>query len=190
MTLSENDYHTIFLFKRKKDNPELHKSTVCLFQDCTQLRHIRQRIPVYQLLARELDARVYISASPRDLRKTRKNLIIKLVSTEDSEQEQTDLLRQLMGSLMQCPITSKKKWVVDIDTRDVNVLLLVQRRVEAWIKQQDIGQWVDTEVKSLETPHGYHLITPPFDPRIIVGIPDVEIKKDGMTMLSYIGEPE
>ena len=40
--------------------------------------------------------------------------------------------------------------------------------------------------KIVRTPNGYHVLSEPFDVRLLEGIPDVEVKKDGMTYIEYL----
>lgn len=172
MLIHPDDYHVIMLFQRKKDIPDLSRSTKCVFQDLAKASQIREKIDMYRRLAEELNARVYISASPRDLRNARKRLLIRLIQTEDDGNDETNIQRQMMGALMESPSRAKKKFVIDVDT--------------------DSGSVYDTLVslfphhQSVKTKNGYHFIVPPFDLRIVSTITGVEVKKDGMTDISYI----
>jgi len=168
--------YCVMIFQRKKDIPELHKSTVCVHQDLATPEQIRRRLPVYRRIAEELNARIYISASPRNIWEARKLAIVKYVQTEDSEEEPCDPLRQLFSCLMSAP--GCERWVVDIDTKEEDVLHAVQYCLQEHAPGSKI-------LATLNTPNGYHLVTEPFDARLLETFDKVEIKKDGFTTIEF-----
>lgn len=179
--VEDDDYYCVFLFQRKKDNPELRKSTVCVFQDLVKLKHIKKKIPIYRSMAEHYGARVYVSASPRDLRRAREDLIIRMVKTHDTNSEPANLQAQLFSSLMRFPISGKKKFVIDVDTKEEQTFC----EVRTALSSVDVI-WSACVV--VETKHGYHIISDPFDVRCLEGVDFVEVKRDGMTDISYLEE--
>lgn len=169
--MDEEDYYCVMVFQRKKDLPELRKSTVCVFQDVTKLKHLREKISMYERIAEEHHARVYVSVNPRDLKKAKKDLLVRLIQTE----EVANLHSQLFSSLMRCPVKEKKRFMIDIDTKEEETISLVYDSIPE-----------DHITHVLPTKNGLHLITKPFDIRLLYQSDLVEFKKDGMTTIDYI----
>lgn len=168
-----NDYHVVMIFARKKDNPEQSKSTKCLLQDLATREQIIERKQIYELIAERMNARVYVSAAPRDLAKAKKKALIRMIQSDDD----VNFVRQVFGCLMQSPIKERKKFVVDIDTKEFADMMIVSSRLE----EAGITDWAH-----VHTPNGHHFICDPFDPRIFDGLDFVEVKRDGMTMIQYL----
>jgi len=167
------DYYCIFLIKRKKENPDLPKSSICVFQDCLRLNDILQRSATFKHMAELENARVYVSSSPKDMIKARKHLCLRLTTCLDEVNTIPNLPAQLFSSIMQCPIKEKKRFVVDADT------------TESFEIAQHILSENDIFFDVVHTPNGYHLIAFPFDVRLLEGV-DVEVKRDGLTDINYV----
>ena len=175
-----NEYYCVFLFQRKKDIPTLRRSTICVFQDLGKLSQIVERRAIYERLGKELNARVYISISPRDIKKTRRDMIHRLVDTVHADNDPSNIQSQLFSSLMRSPLREKKRFMLDIDTKNPIVLENIKEMIPE-------GHYI-TE---LETKNGFHVIVKPFDIRGMVRIiaeseAAVEIKKDAMTDIAYL----
>ncbi len=162
-------YHVVMIFRRRKDNPEQSKGTQCLFQDCARRSQIVARREVYNTLALALNARVYVSVNARDTESARRRLMHNLIDAQTSSAQ--DLIGRTIGALMECPSPEHKHFMIDIDTKAPDVLAKVQSSFSGFL---------------IDTPHGHHLIVPAQDMRALMGIPDVEMQRDGMTYLSWL----
>lgn len=170
--LNDDNYHCVMIFQRKKDIPTLQKSTMCIFQDFCKLSHIKEKISMYQTIAKDRNARVYFSINPRDMRKAKKDLLIRLIETDDRNEEVCNIQAQLYSSLMRCPIKEEKRFIVDVDNNNEDSFYKVKELIEYEIV--------------VKTKNGWHVICKPFDIRIVSELDDVEIKKDGMTDISIL----
>lgn len=176
-----HEHHIVMVFGRKKDNPELRKSTVCYYQDIVRNDILIERIPLYKLIAKELKGRLYVSVNPIDFKKARFDLLKRLVDSVESNTH-NNILGQLVSSCMRSPRKDKKRYMLDIDTKDLDVLKEINFKLNKYWESLD-KPWF---CHKLETKNGWHYIVPPFDIRILQEFTDVEVKKNGMTVIEYM----
>lgn len=175
--IEEDDYFCVMIFQRREDGVDIPRSSQCVFQDCAKLSQIRPKIGLYNTLAREVNGRVYVSVSPRDMKNSQKNLLLRLIKTFYELKQTNNIIRQVYSSLMMSPLKEKKRFMVDID--DITKFNEVQLKL--------LKYGIDyNDMITVDTKNGSHLIVPPFDVRILNGIEGVELKKDGMTDIEYV----
>ena len=90
------------------------------------------------------------------------------------------------SSVMKCGTEGRRMWIVDIDTKDRNQIEAIVRIINACRSSFDCNV-----INELQTAHGVHLITHPFEipqyEKLINENMDIcefpEIKKEGLTLL-------
>lgn len=90
------------------------------------------------------------------------------------------------SSVMKCGTNGRKMWIVDIDTKDRNQIESIVRIINSCRSSFDCNV-----INELQTAHGVHLITHPFEipqyEKLINENTDIcefpEIKKEGLTLL-------
>ena len=122
-------------------------------------------------------SRFYVSVNDRNLDKVKKELLYKLIDSDNS----ADLLHmsgKLASIAMQSKNAASKKWMLDVDTFDRTVL------GDALVYILDKGAEVDF---MLETINGYHIITNRgFDTReLLKKHPEITLNKDGMYLINW-----
>lgn len=87
------------------------------------------------------------------------------------------------GAVMKAGTDSEKRWVIDIDDKDPEFLAVTINTIN-----DAQSSFEKNVIDVLPTAHGYHLITHPFDVRMIVNF-DIDVKKEGLTLLyAYLDE--
>ena len=167
------EHRIVMVFSRKKDNPNQRKSTVTMFQDIVPTDRVIEKEPMYNAIAKLYNARVYVSVNTINFKEARKDLIMRLLK-QQFEGMESNIHRALISSCMRSP-NKPKQFMLDIDTKLPSVLTFVRKNIP---KKHIV----------ITTQNGYHIICEPFNVKEFMDlkIPDVEIKKNGMTNLEYI----
>lgn len=155
---------------------------LALFREGTNQDHrcIRQVIRDYETdlkflemrcLARGGEWRIHQTVNMRDTEKAMKHLIKKLI---DHPELCTDVDLEWRTSLLQpdC-IYGEKKFMLDVDTKDVEPILKL------------VG---DNLIQKIESPKGWHLITKAFDAREVCLMQDVSLQRDGYFYVKTVKE--
>ena len=180
--LPEHDHHIVMIFGRKKDHPDLRKSTVCFFQEITRKDFISEKKPLYKAMAEHYNARIYVSVNPINFKAARIDLVKRLIDSMEADTH-NNITGQLISSCMKNPRKDKKRFMIDIDTKDMAFV----NKISDLIATESIKRKVKLEEQLLPTKNGYHMICKPFDVRILEGVVKADdIKKNGMTVLDYI----
>ena len=155
------------------------------FQKLEQLEARREEIVE---LCRKFNCRAYICVNAKPM----VNVLFKLQSIvmenlhNQISQGSCMLLKGMLDSaVMKAGTSGDKYWVVDIDSKDEDYIRNVYEAV-----QSCRSKFLVNVVGLNSTAHGCHLITHPFDPRNLHdAYPEVEIKKEGLTLLyAYLNE--
>jgi len=126
--------------------------------------------------------RIYRSVNSRDTLKAKIDLINILVQQLAAPMSVTKKNPESIWktALMQPKNRAERKYLVDIDTKDWEMVLQIQEVIA--------GQWGILE--TIETPNGYHLITRPFDARLLAIWKDVaSVQKDALYFVKKLEVP-
>ena len=94
------------------------------------------------------------------------------------------LLKGMLDSaIMKSGSNGNKFWVIDVDSEDETIQFEIVNKINTAQSGHDYNI-----IECVETVHGVHLITHPFDTRVLEGT-GVEAKKEGLTLLyAYLNE--
>lgn len=131
--------------------------------------------------------RIHKTVNQRDTEKARKWLLKKLIDFPEGRGFIDSLWRTAL--LQPECIYGEKKFMLDIDSKEPLVLFNVEGAIQAaGIKAYlESGYERNLLLQKVETEHGWHYITAPFDTRNILLIPNVSLQRDGYVYLKTIG---
>ena len=164
--------HLYIAIRRSKENDE--GKELCFRQvirdEEQDLDYIKHRIGGFPGVWR-----IYKTVNARDFSKAWKMVATKLIEDHDNWMYRVDSLWKTC--LMKPECKAERKILIDIDTKelsdDIKKLLMNLN------EQGVIKYWV-------ETPNGTHIVSDKFDTRILEGIKDIEIKRDGYEFVDKI----
>lgn len=178
----EDDFYMLYVFKRKKDQPEdekdNHQSVRTIRSYCIKsIEQLEKRYDEIIQLCEMFKARAYIHVQKQNHKDVSLDMLVDLAQRIKSGQhQQQNLFDSVVGQMK----TYEKRWIVDVD----NVSLYDLKPIMDFIDTlQPIGQ--KTEM-IIPTKSGYHLITKKFDVmEFKKQYPDVDIQKKNPTLLYY-----
>jgi len=121
--------------------------------------------------------RAYVSVNSRDIRKTNKMLIGKIIDSayDNIDVHVNNIYKKI---LMKENHRADKLMLIDIDSTDASVISLVLFRLSGVTKiHHDLSR---------ATPNGQHLVVDGFDVRILDDISSVEVKRNALVFLKMI----
>ena len=178
----EGDFYMLYIFKRKKDQPEgerdNHQSVRTLRSYC--IKSIEQLEAKYDEIIQMCEmfkARAYIHVQSQNHKDVSLLMMVELAQRiQNGVHEQQSLFDSVVGKLK----TQEKRWIVDIDTRDPEVLYDVARTIYSC---KPVGGKIITHIP---TKNGVHLITKRFDVmEFSKKYSDIDIQKKNPTLLYY-----
>ena len=181
---NKGDFYMVYIMQRKKyqplDRQNEHQSVRTVKSYCIDsLEYLDKRWNEIIQLAELFKARVYIAVNKQnhyDISLLMMEALAKRINSNIHNQK--NLFDSVVGSVK----LKEKRWIVDIDTKDLNELNEVNKFIDSL-------QPIQTESKILETiptPNGYHFLTTKFDVKQFVDkYPQHEIKKKNPTLLYY-----
>jgi hypothetical protein len=127
------------------------------------------------LLCETFKARAYIHIQKQNHRDVSLNMMVALAQRiQDGNLEQQNLFDSVVGQLK----TYEKRWIVDIDTKDTEVLYNIAKTIHS-CKPEGIKI-----ITHIPTKNGVHLITKRFDVmEFKKHHPDIDIQKKNPTLL-------
>lgn len=185
----EGDFYTLYVFKRKKDQPEgerdNHQSVRTIKSYCvSSIGYLDTRYDEIKQLCEMFKARAYIHVQKQNHKDVSLNMMVALAQRiQDGNHKQQGLFDSVVGQLK----THEKRWIVDIDTKSLSVRNRIINIIE---NIKPIG--VDSKIEEIiPTKNGVHLITKKFDilefnKKMEVGnktMPDIQ--KKNPTLLYY-----
>jgi hypothetical protein len=177
---NEGDFYMLYVLKRKKDQPEgerdNHQSVRTLRSYCiNSIEQLEKKYDEIQLLCETFKARAYIHVQKQNHKDVSLNMMVALAQRiQDGNHQQQSLFDSVVGQLK----TYEKRWIVDIDTQDVEELVEV---AEFIYNLRPIGHKVIT---TIPTKNGFHLITERFDVLSFKNrYRDIDIQKKNPTLL-------
>ena len=158
---NEGDFYQLFVFLRKKDQPEGEKDNhqsvrTIKSYSVTSHEYLDKRYDEIKMLCEVFKARAYIHIAKQNHRDVGMNMISEIVTRIQSGQiNQKNVFDSVVGQIK----TQEKRWIVDIDMKDENALLKIQHIIN------NVRPYGDEPkvIKVIPTKSGYHLITQRFD---------------------------
>ena len=184
---NEGDFYMLYVFKRKKDQPEgekdNHQSVRTIKSYCvTSVEYLEKRYDEIIQLCEVFKARAYIHVAKQNHKDVSLNMITEIVTRIQSGQiNQQHVFDSVVGQIK----TTEKRWIVDIDSKDEKELLKIQHIVNGVRPYSDEPK----VIKVIPTKSGYHLITQRFDvmefKKYFLGGDVPDIQKKNPTLLYY-----
>ena len=176
----KNDFYMLYVFKRKKDQPEgerdNHQSVRTIKTYCIDsIEHLDKRYDEIKQLCEMFKARAYIHVQKQNHNDVSLDMLALLAERiKNGVKNQKGLFDSVVGQIK----TQEKRWIVDIDTTDPDFMY----EVAEFIKElKPVGFKVE---KVIQTKNGRHLITSRFDVKTFSEkYPDVDIQKKNPTLL-------
>ena len=178
---SEGDFYMLYVFKRKKDQPEYerdnHQSVRTIRTYCIKsIDHLEKRYAEIKMMCEVFQARAYIHVQKQNHADVSLNMMVALAQRiQNGQHEQQGLFDSVVGQLK----TLEKRWVVDVDTRDETL----DREIQLYINTQcePFGMKI---IANIPTKNGHHLITERFDVmEFRKKYPAIDIQKKNPTLL-------
>ena len=158
---NEGDFYQLFVFLRKKDQPEGEKDNhqsvrTIKSYSVTSHEYLDKRYNEIKMLSEVFKARAYIHLCKQNHRDVGMNMISEIVTRIQSGQiNQKNVFDSVVGQIK----TQEKRWIVDIDSKDENTLLKIQHIVNNVRPYNEKPKVINV----IPTKNGYHLITQRFD---------------------------
>jgi len=178
----EGDFYMLYVFKRKKDQPEgekdNHQSVRTIKSYCiTSIEYLEKRYDEIIQLCEMFKARAYIHIQKQNHKDVGMNMITEIVTRIQSGQiNQKNVFDSVVGQIK----TTEKRWIVDIDDTCFSSILKIDGFINTLRPE---GNKVETLIP---TKNGYHLITKRFDVmEFKKKYPNIDIQKKNPTLLYY-----
>jgi hypothetical protein len=179
---SKGDFYMLYIFKRKKDQPEgerdNHQSVRTIKTYCIEsIEHLERRYDEIIQLCEMFKARAYIHVQKQNHFDVSLSMMSALAQKiQNGNHNQKGLFDSVVGQIK----TQEKRWIVDVDTKDLQDLVEV---AEFIYNLRPIGHKIIT---TLPTKNGFHLITERFDVKSFGDrYPEIDIQKKNPTLLYY-----
>jgi hypothetical protein len=179
---NKGDFYMLYVFKRKKDQPEgerdNHQSVRTIKTYCIEsIDHLERRYDEIIQLCEMFKARAYIHVQKQNHFDVSLSMMSALAQRiQNGSNNQKGLFDSVVGQIK----TQEKRWIVDIDTRDPEVLYDVARTIYSC---KPVGGKIITHIP---TKNGVHLITKRFDVmEFSKKHPEVDIQKKNPTLLYF-----
>lgn len=183
----------VWVVKRNKDgNTEAkgnNKNRTIKSYHFQDLEHLKEKREEIISLCKEFNCRAYICMNPKPILNvlfTLQGIVMEHIKEVIHHDTRTSLKGMIDSAVMKSGGNGKDKlWVVDIDSKNEEEAAAICKVVN-----NSQSGFEHNIIKVLNTVHGYHLITHPFDTRHLNSIyPSVEVKKEGLTLLyAYVKE--
>lgn len=181
----EGDFYMLYIFKRKKDQPEgekdNHQSVRTIKTYCIDsIEYLDKRWDEIQQLCEIFKARAYIHIQKQNHSDVALEMIQSIAKRVQSGQiNQKHVFDSVVGQLK----TYEKRWIVDIDTKDIIEIGKVTYVIDRLCRP--LGNKIIT---TIPTKSGVHLITDRFDVmEFKKHYPEIDIQKKNPTLL-YLPE--
>jgi hypothetical protein len=176
----EGDFYMLYVFKRKKDQPEEekdnHQSVRTIKTYCIEsINHLERRYDEIKQLCEMFKARAYIHVQKQNHFDVSLNMMVDLAQRiQNGQHNQKGLFDSVVGQIK----TQEKRWIVDIDTKDEESLLEIMKFVNQCRPEKN------KIYTTIPTKNGYHLITGRFDVmEFKKKYPEIDIQKKNPTLL-------
>lgn len=176
----KNDFYMLYVFKRKKDQPEgerdNHQSVRTIKTYCIDsIEHLDRRYDEIKQLCEMFKARAYIHVQKQNHNDVSLDMLALLAERiKNGVKNQKGLFDSVVGQIK----TQEKRWIIDVDTKDKKFLRDITMDL---MEIQPVGNKIE---KVIKTKNGFHLITGKFNVMEFKELyPEVEIQKKNPTIL-------
>lgn len=164
---------------RAKDNAEHIERTVKSYH-IQSLDDLEKRKKEIMKLCRTYHCRAYVCINPKPILNilfSLQSIVMENIKNELNGGTSMLLKGMLDSAVMKSGGDGDKLWILDVDTKDKTEVENIKNLV-------DTAQsgYKHNVVSTIPTAHGYHIITHPFDTRVLNDT-GVEAKKEGLTLL-------
>ncbi len=177
---NKNDFYMLYVFKRKKDQPEgerdNHQSVRTIKTYCIDsIEHLDKRYDEIKQLCEMFKARAYIHVQKQNHNDVSLDMLALLAERiKNGVKNQKGLFDSVVGQIK----TQEKRWIIDVDTTDKKFLRDITMDL---MEIQPVGNKIE---KVIKTKNGFHLITCKFNVMEFKKLyPDVNIQKKNPTLL-------
>ena len=189
-----DDFYMLYIIKRKKDqstDKSNHQSARTIKTYCIEsIEHLNSRYEEIKQLCEMFKARAYIHVQKQNHRDVSLEMMISLAEKiRNGQHRQQNLFDSVVGQLK----TNEKRWIVDVDEKEISPLMLAHIeyncRPKTVVKFDEAGVPIGYEVGPkieaiIPTKNGHHLITKRFDVmEFKKKFPDIDIQKKNPTLL-------
>jgi hypothetical protein len=178
----EGDFYMLFVFKRKKDQPESerdnHQSVRTIKSYCiNSIEYLDKRYDEIKQLCEMFKARAYIHIQKQNSKDVSLEMMVALAQRiREGIHNQKHLFDSVVGQLK----TYEKRWIIDVDDSDTKELVKITETIHAARPEGDKLE------ACIPTKNGYHLITKRFDIEMFRNVyPHIDIQKKNPTLLYY-----
>lgn len=178
---NEGDFYMLYVLKRKKDQPEgekdNHQSVRTIRSYCiNSIEQLERKYDEIQLLCETFKARAYIHVQKQNHKDVSLNMMVALAQRiQDGNHQQQSLFDSVVGQLK----TYEKRWIVDIDEKEISPIMLAYLDHDC----KPFGNKIEAVIP---TKNGYHLITKRFDVmNFKEKYPNIDIQRKNPTLLYF-----
>lgn len=179
---NEGDFYMLYVFKRKKDQPEgekdNHQSVRTIRSYCIKsIEQLDKRYEEIKMLCEVFKARAYIHIQKQNHKDVSLYMMVELAQRiQSGHHEQQNLFDSVVGQLK----TLEKRWIVDLDYINFYGCKPIMDFLDTLRPE---GQKTEAIIP---TKNGYHLITKRFDVvEFKKQYPDIEIQKKNPSLLFF-----
>jgi hypothetical protein len=198
---NKGDFYMLYVFKRKKDQPEgerdNHQSVRTIKTYCVEsIEYLDKRYDEIKQLCEIFKARAYIHIQKQNHKDVAMNMITEIVHRIQSGQiNQQHVFDSVVGQIK----TLEKRWIVDIDSNDINhlteVINYINEECPPFVNRSEIHTHTSSGVvityerapkwlMTIPTKNGFHIITEKFDVmEFKKRYPEIDIQKKNPTLL-------
>jgi hypothetical protein len=176
----KNDFYMLYVFKRKKDQPEgerdNHQSVRTIKTYCIEsIEHLDKRYDEIKQLCEMFKARAYIHVQKQNHNDVSLEMMMSLAERiKNGVKNQKGLFDSVVGQIK----TQEKRWIIDVDTTDKQFLRDITMDL---MEIQPVGNKIEMVLK---TKNGFHIITSKFNVLEFKKLyPETEIQKKNPTLL-------
>ncbi len=186
----EGDFYMLYVFKRKKDQPEgekdNHQSVRTIKTYCIEsIDHLERRYDEIKQLCEMFKARAYIHVQKQNHKDVSLNMMVALAQRiQDGNLKQKGLFDSVVGQLK----THEKRWIIDIDNVSTDSFAHEEyyTSMREYINELQEEAGKDKSMTFVKTKSGFHIITQPFNVmKFKEKYPDIDIQKKNPTLLYY-----
>ena len=174
------DFYMLYVLKRKKDQPEgerdNHQSVRTIKTYCVgSVDYLEKRYDEIKQLCEMFKARAYIHVQKQNHKDVSLNMLATLAERiRDGANKQQGLFDSVVGQIK----TYEKKWVVDVDIKDLEFTEELIKFINGLRPEGPKCEVV------IPTKNGYHLITKRFDVKTFSEkYPGIDIQRKNPTLL-------
>lgn len=179
---SEDDFYFLQILQRKKENDELgSNSRVIKNYSITSITHLEKHYPEIISLCQKFNARAMLRLNKRSFEKTAFHTLIN-ISNNMMNRDFVNVNRCYDRACGQNHNDKNKKWILDVDSKDLDV-----KRLITAVQFCDPEQGTEKHYCVIPSKNGYHLLTKPFNIEQFknMRLPEIDIQKDNPVNLYF-----